>query len=369
MLAVISFVLVLSFLVIIHELGHFLVAKWAKIGIDEFGLGYPPRLARLFRKWEVDFTLNLVPFGGFVRLQGEDAESGVKVKPGDYRAASVPKRLLVIVAGALVNFLFGVILFAIIFTKIGIPTEIDSPRIGFVAADSPAAEAQLPLNWEIRQIAVDGQTYQVKTPEDVIRVVDQHLGQQLDLTLLGPCQELSCKENIRQVRVYARSPEERPADQGALGVAFESVTYVHYPFWQMPFRGAWVGLKQALALTELILNALKEMVIGLVVQKQLSADLAGPVGIVHQAQASGLFSRGTVAVLSFIAMLSINLAIMNILPIPPLDGGRAVLTLGELIMSRKHLAKLEYYLNYGGWVLMMFLILAITARDIWRIFD
>ena len=369
MLAVISFILILSFLVIIHELGHFLVAKWAKIGVDEFGLGYPPRILRLFRKWKVDFTLNLVPFGGFVRLQEEDAELGTEVKPGDYRAASVPKRLLVIMAGALVNFLFGVILFAIIFTKIGIPTELDSPRIGFVAADSPAAEAQLPLNWEIREITVDGQTYQVKIPEDVIQVVNQHLGKELSLTLVGPCQELNCEENTRQVKVYARPPEERPVDQGALGIAFEPAVYVHYPFWQMPFRGAWTGFKQALVLTELIIGALKEVFIGLVIQRQLSADLAGPVGIVHQAQSSGLFSKGVVAVLSFAAMLSINLAIMNILPIPPLDGGRAILTLGELVLSRKHLARLEYYLNYGGWILMMFLILAITARDIWRIFN
>ncbi len=368
MLAVISFILILSFLVIIHELGHFLVAKWSKVGVEEFGIGYPPKIFKLFRFWDVDFTLNAIPFGGFVRLQGEDAEPGTKPKPGDYRAASLPKRLAVILAGAFVNFVFGIALFAVIFTKIGIPTEITTPRIGEISPGSPAAEAQLKPGWEIARIQAGDQVYQIEDTRQVVQVVKAHAGETVKLTLTGPCEGITCKNQTKGVEVYVRKPEEVPAGQGAIGLVFEPVVYVHYPIWQMPFRGMWVGTKQALALSQLIIYALRDMVVQLVSQRQLSSDLAGPVGIVHQAQSSGLFNQGAVAILSFVAMLSINLAIMNVLPIPPLDGGRAVLAVVEVALGKATAHKLEYYLNYGGWIAMMLLIIAITARDVWRIF-
>ena len=368
MLAIFSFILILSFLVIIHELGHFLAAKWTKVGVEEFGLGYPPKLVRLFHWWGVDFTLNLIPFGGFVRLQGEEKDLDDKLVAGDYKAAGLWQRLIVILAGAGVNFLFGILIFALIFTKIGIPTEINTARIGQVAPDSPAAKAGITANWEIKEVKVGGQTFTITNPEDVIKLVKQHQGQDVALTLVGPCQGLSCKNQTKEVQVYIRQPDETPEGQGAIGLVFEPVIYVHYPFWQMPFRGMWVGTKQAFALSLMILEALKNMVNQLFTHGQLSEELAGPVGIVHQAQSSGLFSQGFLAILSFTAMLSINLAIMNVLPIPPLDGGRAVLAISEVALGKKITEKLEYYLNYGGWVMIMLLILAITARDVWRIF-
>jgi len=369
MLAAISFIFILSFLVLIHEAGHFLAAKWAKIKVDEFGLGYPPQAKKLFRWRETVFSLNWIPFGGFVRLRGEDDQLKNKtIKQGDFAAASLWQRLLVMLAGATVNFLFGILAFAFIFTKIGIPTPLDSARINTVAADSPAARAGIKANWEINQIQVADQVYLVHSPSEVAKTVMAHRGQTLKLRVTGPCHDLVCQSNQKTYTVYARTKTETPNNQGAIGIVFQPVVYLHYPLLQMPFRGIWVGLQQAFALTGLILGALGKMVTQLFVQHQLIGELAGPVGIVYQAQSSGLFAQGFLAVLSFTAMLSINLAIMNVLPIPPLDGGRALLALSGAVIGKKITDKLEYYLNYGGWILMMLLIVTITARDIWRIF-
>ncbi len=369
MLAAISFILILSFLVLIHEGGHFLAAKLAKIKVDEFGLGYPPLAKKLFRWHETVFTLNWVPFGGFVRLRGEDSQTdNGKISQGDFSAASLGQRLLVMLSGAGVNFLFGILAFAFIFTKIGIPTPLDKARINRIAPNSPAAKAGLQANWQIDQISVGQKVYPIQSPDTVIKTVMAHRGQTLKIRVIGPCHGLVCQSEHKTYSIYARTKTETPHNQGSIGVVFQPVVYIHYPLIQMPFRGIWVGLKQAFVLSGLILQALSKMVNQLFVQHQLSSELAGPVGIVYQAKSSGLFNQGFLAILSFTAMLSINLAIMNILPIPPLDGGRALLAISSALIGKKITGKLEYYLNYGGWVLMMLLIVMVTARDVWKIF-
>ena len=150
--------------------------------------------------------------------------------------------------------------------------------------------------------------------------------------------------------------------------AFEQAVFVHHPWWQMPFKSALYGLEQAIGLGILILQALGTMVQQLLRQGVVSEDLAGPVGIVHQAQESGLFSEGFLAILSFTGMLSINLAIMNVLPIPPLDGGRALFIILENFLGKNITQRVEQVVNYGGYVLLLMLIVLVTARDIFRLF-
>lgn len=398
MIGVISFIIILSILVFIHELGHFLVAKKAGVIVEEFGIGYPPKAKKLFTWRGTEFTLNIIPFGGFVKLAGDEEEifaderesagsgkkqgrgslkAGAKTKAetksedqdrGMFYSTSMPKKLAILLAGASFNLLFGLLIFTVIYSYLGIPEPIKTARIGEVVEGSPASKANLQVDTEIVEMLVGGQVYQIKTPAEVIDLVEKNMGSTVTLVTTGSCHGLSCEKSQNQTEVYLRTKEETPSGQGSMGVIFQPATFVKYPFWQMPFRGAVVGLQETLYISEQILLALGDMMGKLIFGGEVPTDVAGPIGIVHQASSAGIFSHGIITILSFTAMLSINLAIMNILPIPPLDGGRAVFVLAQSIFSKKKVKKIEYYLNYGGYVVLLFLILLITARDIWRIF-
>ncbi len=375
-MSVILFILILSFLVLIHELGHFIMARRAGITVEEFGIGYPPLAVKLFTWKGTVFSLNWIPFGGFVRMAGEETEAedtaDDKKQPskGQFYQASNGNKMAVILAGATVNFIFGVIAFSIVFSFMGIPTELTTARIGAVAPGSPAEAAGLPKDVEIIAVTLPNETAEVvsiQSSEQLIGVIKELKGQTVTLTTTGPCQNTACAESAQQFSVYLRTPEETPEDQGSLGITFASVIFQQYPWWQMPFRGIWYGLDQAFYLGQQIFVALGTIVTDVVSLGGVPDELAGPVGIVHQAQSSGLFSEGPLALLSFAGMLSVNLAIMNILPIPPLDGGRAVMILIAPFLSKTKRLKLEYYANYTGYVLLLALILFITIRDISRV--
>jgi regulator of sigma E protease len=371
MFSVVVFILVLSFLVIIHELGHFFAARWAGVKVEEFGIGYPPKAKKLFRWLGTDFTINWIPFGGFVRMAGEEvdpAKADQKPKAGEFYSASIFQRLVIVLAGATVNFIFGILAFASIFSLMGIPETITEARVGGVAENSPAATAGVPEDVNITGFKVGEEFTTTNTPEDVINFVADHRGQTVLVITSGKCQQLACPESYTEYSVYLRTVEETPADQGSLGVAFQDVILVKYPWWQMPFKGMVYGLEQALMLGKEILTALSSLGTNLVQKGKLSDELAGPVGIVHQAQTIGLMEQGFMVILSFAAMLSINLAIMNVLPISPLDGGKAVFTLLEALFARKSLQKIEYWFSYGGYIALMGLIVVITVRDIYRLF-
>lgn len=373
MFGIIIFALILSFLVLIHELGHFFVARWAKVKVLEFGLGYPPKARKLFTWKGTDFTLNWIPFGGFVRLAGEDLTPDQKLELEDdqkqkglFYKAGIPQKLLIILAGATVNFIFGFIAFTLVFSVMGIPEPNNTARIASVIEDSPAAAAGLPEKYEIVRLTVGEDTENISTSEEAVAAIAKHRGQTADIFLVGPCEGFRCEENYRSYQVYLRTETETPKDSGSLGVAFDPVAFVKYPWWQMPFKSSWYGLQQALFLGREILFALGKL------GKDIGGghapqDLAGPVGIVHQAQTVGLMSQGWLMILNFAGLLSVNLAIMNVLPLPPLDGGRAVIILLEKVFDKRRLAKLEYYLNYGGYILLIGLIAMVTIQDIARI--
>ncbi len=368
MLAVI---VILSVLVVIHELGHFFVARWRGVTVEEFGLGYPPRAKALFTWKKTLFTLNWVPFGGFVRLAGEDSSSEAHEKnspvKGLFYNASPISQLLVILAGAAVNFVFGIVIFSGLFSYTGIPMPIDEARIGEVAPGSPAAVAGVPKDVTVTGLVDStGLRVPISTFSDLVNAVGQRKGQDVTLQTTGLCQGYVCAESQHEYKVRVRTDAETPAGQGSLGVLW-GVAYVHYPWYQMPFKSTWYGFEQATYMGRQILQALGQMVSQLVIQGTVPQEVAGPVGIIHQAQTTGLMQQGFVNILFFAGMLSVNLAIMNILPIPPLDGGRAVFILLGTVIHKRHMAKVEYYANYGGYVALLLLIIAVTIRDVLRV--
>lgn len=367
---IIIFVLLLSFLVLIHELGHFIVAKLTKIKVEEFGLGYPPRALTLFKKWGTIFSLNWIPFGGFVKMEGEDggetSQTHVTHKKGEgpFYEKTILARMAVILAGASVNFIFGVLAFSVVFSFWGIPS---GAIIYQVQPNSPAELAKIPSQVAITAITVGDRKTQVDSLVQVRQLAYDNLGKDIIVHTTGPCANNTCGSEVATYQATLRTADQIGEKQGALGVEFEQDYLQFFPWYEMPFRGAAYGLKQAVSLGGAIVLALGHMVSDLFSRGVVPNQVAGPVGIVHEASQSGILTKGPLSVLLFAGMLSINLAIMNILPIPALDGGRAFFLILESALGKKHISRIEGYANYGGYFLLLGLILAVTARDVLKI--
>ena len=372
-MSVILFILVLSLLVFIHELGHFIAAIRSGVEVEEFGIGYPPKAITLFTWRGTAFTLNWIPFGGFVRMKGEDGtvegSSSDKKSAGSFQLAETWQKLFIILAGPGVNFFFGVLVFAGVFTYSGIPHLLTDARIGAVAPGSPAAQAALPTNVSIIGITADEVFIETPTVPEVIDVIVASRGKSVTVHTTGACEFTSCSTEGMEYSVYVRNQDQTPEGEGAIGVAFESVVFQFYPWWEMPFRAIVFGFQQAFELSMQIVAALGGMFSDLIKNQIVPDQVAGPIGIVHQAQQTGILTGGVLSLLSFAALLSVNLAVMNVLPIPPLDGGRAVLLVAEHFLGRKKTQRVEYYLNYGGYLLLLGLIISITVQDVIRIFN
>ncbi|MFZ5437903.1 MAG: M50 family metallopeptidase [Patescibacteria group bacterium] len=372
-MTVFIFILILSFLVVIHELGHFLLARKHQVKVHEFGFGYPPKVIKLFSWQGTDFTLNWIPFGGFVHLEGETVDSE-EVEDKKNKAAfynkSIKARFAVIFAGPLFNIIYALLIFSVVFSVMGIPQELGGrARIAEVVADSPAATAGIEPNYEI--IGFKLFQDQISTPkvEDVINFTQMNKGQTVTVQLQGPCSQGICPENLLEKEVYIRTDAEIPAGEGAMGVAFADFYLMKKPWYIQPFIGIWYGLKEAIGVAILIVLALVNLFKEILTGSGVPEGLAGPVGIVHQASSNGLLDQGWLSVLGFSGMLSLNLGIMNILPIPALDGGRMFFLLLEKFIGRAKVKKFEGSANLTGFIILLSLIIMISIRDVWRIFQ
>jgi regulator of sigma E protease len=383
------FIVLLSFLVIIHELGHYLTARFFKVRVEEFGLGYPPRALTLFKRGKTLFSLNWIPFGGFVKMEGEEGSESeminleevstkdlgsIKEKTpknadkveGPFYAKSKFARLAITVAGAAVNFVFGVLAFCIFFSVTGIPEVASNPRVGEVFADSPAAAANLPALIDIIAIEdAQGQVTTVRTVEEVIAAISSRPNQQITLVTTGTCKEQSteCQEMAQRFTMTVR-PKEADATKGEIGIRFAAVvTQKFYPWYEMPVRGTWVGLQQTYYLSQLIFDALGNIGRS-AFRGMLPAEVGSPVKIFVESRRAGIFDQGPWILLNFTGIISINLAIFNMLPIPALDGGRVVMILLEYVIGRKRVSKVEGYINYAGLIVLGSFMVIIFAKDI-----
>jgi len=367
LLNIAAILLSLSFLIVIHELGHFLAAKKAGVRILEFGIGYPPKAIKLFSFQGTDFTLNWIPFGGFVRMDGEDALVKEKEKrkkdPQLFFQKNVKQRLYIVLAGPVVNFLFGILAFFILFMVFGIP--LSAARVGYIEPNSPAESSKLPLGVNITELVFEDQTVKTNTPEDVIKAVNDHQGKKVTIITTGGCQRLECDQTRHEYDSVIRTKEETPENQGSLGIGFQNSIY--YPWYEMPARGLYSAVMQTFSVSKLVLSSLGTMIGDLITKGQIPQDISGPVGIVYFAQKEDIISQGFLFMLHLTGMLSVNLAMINILPIPALDGGRALFISLERFFSKKRLANLESYANYGGYILLLGLIILITLKDVFMI--
>jgi regulator of sigma E protease len=194
-----------------------------------------------------------------------------------------------------------------------------------------------------------------------------HAGQDLALTFSGTCEQLNCEKKLTTKQLRIRTPQETPAGQGALGVMFQEVVFLKYTWYELPFRATYFAFSQSFEMIGLIWKALGDMVHTIFAKGNVPSELSGPIGIAYDFQQNNVVSEGLPSILGFMAALSINLGVMNMLPIPALDGGRALFVVLEEIFGKKRTSKIEHYAHLGGYIFLLTLIVLISARDVWRI--
>lgn len=349
------FLIILSILIFAHEFGHFLAAKKAGIRVEEFGFGYPPRVWSK-KVGQTIYSLNLLPFGGFVKLLGEEGpEEGEKEKKGAFWTKSKRVRTAVIVSGVLANFLLAVVAFSIVYSAVGIPTETLEVQVVGIAPDSPAEEAGL----KEEDIIVKVEEEKIEEIDEFVEIVNQSKGKEITIQV-----ERTHNSQLTTHNFLLTPRETPPEGEGALGVAISNIKMVHYPAWQMPFRGAVEGFREAFGWTVLVVGGLASMIYRLVTTGALPADVAGPVGILQLT--SGVAKSGILTVLQFLGVLSVNLAVINIFPFPALDGGRLLFVGFEAVTGRRAQATFERWVHTVGMIILLFLILLVTLNDISR---
>ncbi len=347
LITIIAFIGVLIVLILAHELGHFVTAKIFKVRVDEFGLFFPPRLLSI-KRGETRYSLNAIPLGGFVKMAGEEDP---KV-PRSLASKGITTRLLVLSAGPLMNFLLPLLLFSIAFM---VPNDliIEQVSVKEVAPGSPGDMAGI----------VSGDTILEINGKPVHNVGDLHRYLQLNL---GNKTTILVKHSDSTTDETELIPRWKPPEgQGATGITLDvkaiisSQTTVrqNYPFW----KAIPMGVSKSIETFVLFKNGIINMIVG-----TIPVEFTGPVGI---AQITGEVAKAGISpLLEFTAFFSINLAIINILPLPALDGGRIAFILLERIRHGKRISpKTEGRIHLIGFATLIGLIMLITYQDIIRI--
>lgn len=338
-----TFLGVIIVLILAHEIGHFVAAKSTGITVEEFGLFYPPRLFSL-KRGDTVYSINAIPLGGFVKMAGEEDPNA----PGSLASKSTPVKLLALGAGSLMNFLLPILLFSIAFM---LPhNELEGKVIiREVAPGSPAAMAGILPGDTIMKI--DGK--EIFSSSDVSRYIQMNLGTEMEMTVLHE----SGTTGIVTVVPRWKPPENQGAT-GIMPVTLDPVIKrVSYPFWKAIPK----GFSSCIETFVLFKNGIISMVIG-----AIPVEIAGPVGI---AQAAGVIVKAGISpLLEFAAFLSMNLAIVNLFPLPALDGGRIAFVLLQWLRRGKRIApKTEGWIHAAGFAMLMVFFLAVTFQDILRI--
>jgi len=348
---------VLSLLVFVHELGHFLAAKKSGIKVEEFGLGYPPRLLGVKKRGTI-YSINLIPFGGFVSIYGMEESAGHRTKNKNaFWNKSKRIRAIVLLAGILMNFLLGVVSFSLIYSVLGIPEKQGFVEMAGVAENSPAEKAGIKENDVVTQLIINHKSLIIKDNQEFIEIINQNLGQEVELELE--------REGERRVIVLVPR-KEPPASEGPLGVAIVDSKTIQPVFWQRPFLSLWWGLKEAVGWAGAIFFGVAKMIYELLFKKIIPQDVTGPVGIVQVT--SNVAKAGILPLLQFIGVLSVNLSVLNLLPIPALDGSRLLFLAVEAVTGKKPKPKTEKLIHALGMIVLLFLMLLITVQDVSRIF-
>lgn len=362
---VVVFLLVFTALVFVHELGHFVTAKLTGMRVLEFGFGFPPR-AFAIRHGGVVYSVNWIPFGGFVRILGEDAgavQADGRLQPDSFGAKPIPARALVLLAGVLMNVLLAIAIYTVIFAT-GEPTFTGKVRWLTVEPGSPAAAAGMRDGDVI--VRIDGRTF--ATPQEMTQYIYRRAGREIALAIerdgaaAGDLMAVPRPEDERPAPV--RCKRTGAETQGPLGLCDAEPVQEYVP---NPVPVAFVRALQrtAFVLTE-IARGFGSMVQGVFAGRGAGEDVVGPVGIFDLT--GRVVRQGANTVLQLLALLSLNLAIFNVVPFPGLDGGRLLFVLLEGLRGGRRLdPRTEAAIHAVGFVMLLFLVFVVSFLDIRRL--
>lgn len=366
-LNIVTLLVILVTLVVLHELGHFVAARAAGVRVHEFGVGFPPRALILHRGRDTLYTLNWLPIGGFVRLEGEDGDSE---DPRAFVRQPLRTRLVILAAGVAMNFLLAWGIFAFI---AGSADPVYTVRVNSVLPGSPAAVAGLVGGRPTGETSDDGQPIYDRTGDVIVAIDGQRFGVFADPTIsdaplaylrshLGRTVTLTVRHadgTVSEVPVTLRTQAELDAgEKGALGVGvgigFEEIQ-------RGPLDAIVIGFQRTIDASTLILRGLQDLVRNLA-----NPPVQGPVGMVDTV---GIVrtTLPPVFLLWLVGVLSANLAVVNALPLPPLDGGRATMAVIKRLFGTRISPLLEQRVYLIGWLGLMAFLVWITMFDIRRL--
>jgi regulator of sigma E protease len=372
---VLAFVVVLVILVLVHELGHFAVAKLAGITVQEFGIGFPPRLASV--TWGgTRYSLNAIPLGGFVKMLGEDGEIEAdrmrkrglsepaieRAMAGAFNRKPIWLRVIVLVAGVAMNFLLAVALFAVAFVQ-PVPEHVGPMTVTSIQAASPAFTSGLKQGDRI--VGVDERHFGTGDTDfhqarDLTEYVNARAGSEVVLRVDrgGKAVDISVKPRVL-------TDADRQAGKGPVGFSWDSPVVDGPPGASNPVQAVGLAFETSTGIAAQIPGALASTVAGLVGLAPNTGEARGPIGI---AQVTGeVLQQPLVTQLFFVGLLSVNLAVLNVLPFPPLDGGRVAVVLLEAVRRRKLPAEREALIYLTGFLVLITLVILISIQDIARL--
>jgi len=349
----------LIILIILHELGHFLLAKKFGVRVDEFGVGYPPRI------WgkkigETIYSINFLPFGAFVKIFGEDE---ITSDSRSFSSKPIWQKSLIIVGGVVSFWLVGAILLSIVFS-IGTPHVIDDNVSGLsdakvqivgVGVDSPAEQAGLKIGDHIKQFSILNDQFSIDKVSQIQVLTEQHNGQEVVLTIQRG-------KKLFDVELIPRA--KPPAGEGAMGVALVRTTIKSYPWYKAPIKGVEATGLLTFSVLEGLYGIVKSLILGQ--GMPAGAQVVGPIGIFSLFAQVG--QLGVNYFLQFIAMISVYLAIFNLLPIPALDGGKLLFLIIEAVRGKPVNQKIEQKITAFFFSLLILLMIWVTIKDVIRLF-
>ncbi len=335
------FIPILSLLIFVHEFGHFITAKLFGVKVEEFGFGIPPKI------WgrkigETEYTINFLPLGGFVRLEGEDA-----VKKIGFQAQSALKKAVILTAGVFCNLLVGWVILSLLFS-FGNPKLDTSVIITKVAENSPAEKAGISAGSTVEKVAGE----ELVSTQQLVERSKQYAGEEVTFTL-------TTEEGRKEIKITPR--KNPPEGQGPLGIVVNmegGIVYEKVPWYLAP----WRGLKQVGYILVQTLRGFFLTIRELFIKQQVPEGVAGIVGIYQLTGAAA--SWGFSFLMQFVALLSLNLVVFNLLPIPALDGGRLFFLTLESILGRDIDPKWKARVNQAGFAFLILLMFAVTVKDI-----
>ncbi len=353
LITIITFLIMLFILVIAHEFGHFILAKLSGVGVEEFAFGFPPRLASV-KKGETRYSFNLVLLGGFVRLKGENGED--TADPRSFAGQHFYKKFFIIIAGVAFNLILAYVLISAGF-MIGTPVPLEDSalnpnatiRLIEIQESSPAQKAGLQIGDTILQFHSANENIKPTKIQEVHDFIEKNKGKSIDITFE--------REGLRITKSILL-PRDHPQGQGTLGIAMTRIGIERSNLFQALSKGAVTTAQ----LTKFTAQSLYSFFLGFFRGQSSLDNVSGPIGIV---KVVGDYSRfGILFLIQLTALLSINLALINIIPIPGLDGGMILLLAIEKIKGSPLHWKVSQAIITAGLAFLILLVILVSYHDI-----